>query len=103
MGVSHFSSVSSTFTVTTKDVTNDVTMTKQEQADTGVLVLSATGTGKIVSFPEAKQGHVLIVRNLGANSCYVKVTGQTGVSVGAGKAAILECTGTDYVRITADA
>jgi hypothetical protein len=105
MGVSHFSVVSSTWSVLTKDASANVTLTAQEAADVGILVVSATdGDTDYVAFPAAIEGKVLIVYNAdAATDVIVKVTGQTGVTIGETKHAILRCTATDFVRVTADA
>jgi hypothetical protein len=89
-----------------KDATNDVTLTAQEGIDVGILIASAVATaGKSIIFPTAIEGKLLVVSNAdadGAVTVKVGATG-TGVAIAAGKSAILRCSSTDFVRVTADA
>jgi len=105
MGVSHFSAVSSVFSVLTKDATPNVVLTAQEAQDVGILIVSASDANSdYISFPTAITGKVLIVTNNDAGQdVVIKVAGQTGITIGETKSAILYCNGTDFVRLTADA
>ena len=105
MGVSHFSAISSTFSVLeVGSITANKTLTKQEAQDVGILTLTVDAARDVV-FPSAIEGKILIVKNnTGAtHAVTVKVSGQTGVAIAATKTAILRCTGTDFARVTADA
>ena len=68
--------------------------------------LSFTGTltaGRNVVIPAATYGEWVIYNNTtGGFSITVKTSGGTGIAVAAGKRAILECDGTNVVRVTAD-
>lgn len=104
-GVSHFSAITSTLSMLTKDATGGITLTAQEAIDVGILKVSATtANSDYVTFPTAITGKVLIVHNAdAATDVIIKVSGQTGVTIGETKCAILYCNGTDFVRLTADA
>jgi hypothetical protein len=105
MGVSHFSAISSTFSVMAiGSVTANKTLTAQEAVDHGIFTITVDAARDLI-FPTAIEGKVIIVKNeTGAtHAVTVKVSGQTGIAVAATKTAILRCTGTDFVRVTADA
>jgi hypothetical protein len=106
MGVSHFSAVAPTFSVLALGtVAADKTLTTQEAQDVGILTATPSAN-KSVIFPKAIEGKVLIVSNEASatHTLTVKVGADgTGVAVAAAKSAILRCTGTDFVRVTADA
>jgi hypothetical protein len=73
------------------------------EAKSMILILSSgSGTPSIVD-PYSSTGAVKIIRNAGNVAITTKMSGQTGVSVASGKTAVLMMTGTDYVRVTADA
>lgn len=105
MGVTHFSAVNSVFPVYKCAPADDVTLTSQEGADTGIIEATPTASKSII-FPAAIEGKMVIVHNK-ADATYtitVKVGASgTGVTVAATKSAILRCSGTDFVRVTADA
>lgn len=106
MGVSHFSAVSSTFSVMNIGaLAADKTLTAQEAQDVGIITATPSAS-KSVIFPKAIEGKIVVVSN-GASATYtvtVKVGADgTGIAVAATKSAILRCTGTDFVRVTADA
>lgn len=105
MGLSHFSAVSSTFSTLTIALTSvDTTLTKQQAADATVIDITL-GAAKAIIFPVAIPGKMVIIRNLtsATHGATVKVSGATGIAVAAAKAAVLVCTDTDFVRVTADA
>ena len=105
MGLSHFSAVSSVFsTLSIASTGADTTLTTQQAADATVIDITLTAAKSII-FPKAIPGKVVIIRNLTAatHGVTVKVTGATGIAVAAAKAAVLVCTDTDFVRVTADA
>lgn len=105
MGVSHFSAISATFSgLDLGSITANKTLTAQQAIDVGILEASLDAARDVV-FPTAIPGKILVVKNnTGAtHAVTVKVSGQTGVAVAATKTAILRCTGTDFVRVTADA
>lgn len=104
MSVSHFSAISSTLSVLEKDATGGKTLTEQEGADVGILIVTATtADSDYVSFPSAIAGKKLIVVNQdAATDVIVKVAGKTGITVGEACTAVLMCNGTDFVRVTAD-
>lgn len=103
MGVSHFSSVSSTVSVLALGaVTAKRTLTAQEAQDVGILTCTLTGAQDI-EFPTAIEGKVLIVANASGAAATIKVTGQTGIAVASNKVAILRCGSADFARVTADA
>jgi|SRR6185437_1310609 len=56
-----------------------------------------------VVFPGAFPGHIFVASNQTASGCTFKVVGQTGVSVGSGKRAVLVCESVDIARAAADA
>jgi ribosomal protein S5 len=105
MGITHFSSVLSTFPVYKKATSVDVTLSDQEAADACILEITP-GASKSIIFPKAIEGKVVFVTNLASatHTITIKVGADgTGVAVGAAKSAILRCNGTDFVRVTADA
>lgn len=83
----------------------DITLSEQEASDIGIIDVTATAAKSII-FPTAKRGKILIIVNTTAatHAVTVKVGASgTGIAVAAAKTAILRCTGTDFVRVTADA
>lgn len=106
MGVSHFSAISSTFSVLDLGaISDDVALDTQQAQDVGILVVKP-GASKSVIFPKAIEGKILVVVNAAAatHAVTVKVgTDGTGIAVAATKTAILRCTGTDFARVSADA
>ena len=105
MGVSHFSAVSSTFSVLALGaVAADKTLTTQEAQDVGIVTITPGASIDLI-FPKAIEGKLLIVKNDAAATHAVTVqvgAAGTGIAVAATKSAILRCTGTDFVRVTAD-
>lgn len=103
MGVSHFSAVSPTVSVLALGtITKERTLTSQEAIDCGIITVTCTGAQNIV-FPAAINGKVVIIANATGATATVKVSGATGIAVASNKTAILRCSGTDFVRVTADA
>ena len=66
-----------------------------------------TGTGVMTGTHDAifpvNDGVFKCIDNQADHSVVCKVTGQTGVTIAAGKSAIIRGTATDYKRVTADA
>lgn len=102
MGVSHFSAVSATVSVLALGaVTAKKVLTTQQAIDAGIITCTLTGAQDI-EFPVPIEGKVLIVVNASGDAATVKVTGATGIVVATAKTAILRCSATDFVRVTAD-
>lgn len=66
------------------------------------LVVGSSATASIVTFPAAFPGHIFVAFNNSSSGCTFKVAGQTGISVGVGKRAVLVCESADIARVTAD-
>lgn len=104
MGVSHFSAINSVKnTLNIPSTGADTTLTAQQAIDAGIVTITLTAAKSLI-FPTAIEGLILIVANLTADThgVTVKVAGQTGVAIAAARTAILRCSGTDFVRVTAD-
>ena len=94
------SAVNPVLTIT--GMAGDTTLTAQQAADVGILFTTLTAAKDLI-FPTAITGKILHVVNASGYAVTIKVAGQTGVAVASAKAAILVCSGTDFVRVTADA
>ena len=66
------------------------------------LVVTNSSVAATVTFPAAFPGHEFVAFNNSSSGCTFVVKGQTGVSVGSGKRAILVCETVDIARVTAD-
>lgn len=62
----------------------------------------SSGTNYIID-SGGTAGRILIIRNGTAQSIVIKENGQTGVTIATGKTAVVMHSGTDYVRVSADA
>ncbi len=68
------------------------------------LLSISSGSGAISIIAPDTAGKVFIVRNASlSGTVTIKISGGTGVSIAAGKTAVVMHNGTDYVRVTADA
>lgn len=66
------------------------------------IVVGSSATASIVTFPAAFPGHAFVAYNNSSSGCTFLVKGQTGVSVGSGKRAILVVETVDVARVTSD-
>lgn len=80
----------------------DWTLSASEATAVLLTLSSGSGTPSIID-AYSTSGVVKIVRNAAAVAVTLKMSGQTGVSVASGTTAVLIHSGTDYVRVTADA
>jgi len=94
------SAVNPVLTIT--GMADDTTLTAQQAADVGVLFTTLTAAKDLI-FPTAINGKILHVVNASGYAVTIKVAGQTGIAVASAKSAILACSATDFVRVTADA
>lgn len=96
--------VAGTFAVSSKIFIagEDWTLSATEAKSVLLTLSSGSGTPSIVD-AFSSGGAIKIVRNAANIAVTLKMSGQTGVSVGSGKTAVLINSGTDYVRVTADA
>lgn len=79
----------------------DWTLAPHETAASELVVKNSNSASNAI-LPAANPGKPYIVFNNTTSGVTFKVTGQTGVSVGSGKRAILVCESTDIARVTAD-
>lgn len=79
----------------------DWTLSPSEQ---GASVITASNSNGAVNavFPVAQPGKILVAYNATSYNLVVKVSGQTGITIATTKTAILRCSATDFVRVTAD-
>jgi hypothetical protein len=64
-------------------------------------VVVGSGTHGILA-PNVPGREYVVVNTDGVNSATIKVSGKTGVTIGANKRATVYCNGTDYERVTGD-
>lgn len=68
-----------------------------------IIIFTTSADGQILTLPNSNGAVFIVVQaGTGVNAIF-KVSGGTGVTVAAGKTAIIRCNGTDYVRVTSDA
>lgn len=82
------------------------TLTKAQSLVTFIQVTqSPSGYSIVVPTAFLRTGDLKVIRNAGGDSAAVTIKpyGGTGISVAAGKTAIVMYNGSDYVRVTADA
>jgi hypothetical protein len=88
----------------TQGSSNSVTLVAGQTLASELVVtntVSSTTAGTVV-FPVAFPGHMFIVYNNTSSGCTFVVKGQTGISVGSGKRAVLVCESIDIARASAD-
>ena len=78
-----------------------VTLSPNQSQPSEIIVTGATVASTVV-FPGAFNGMSFVAYNNSSSGCTFKVTGQTGISVGSAKRAILVCEAADIARVTAD-
>lgn len=91
--------------VGTQGAANSVTLLPDQALASELVITNSVSstTASTVSFPGAFPGHLFVAFNNTASGCTVKVVGQTGISVGSGKRAVLVCEAVDIARAAADA
>lgn len=80
----------------------DVTLTLAEAFNRSLQLTGAIGANINVIVPTTYREYVIYNNTSGAFTLTVKTASGTGIVVGSGKRAILECDGTNVVRLTAD-
>lgn len=80
----------------------DWTLSSAEAKSVLLVLASGSGTPSIVD-AYSSTGAIKIIRNAANVAVTTKMSGQTGVSIASGNTAVLINSGTDYVRVTADA
>lgn len=88
----------------TQGSANSVTLYPGQSQSSELVVTNTVSstTAATVVFPGAFPGHIFVASNQTASGCTFKVVGQTGISVGSGKRAVLVCETVDIARASAD-
>lgn len=88
----------------TQGSANSVTLFPSQSQSSELVVTNSVSstTAATVVFPGAFPGHIFVAYNNTASGCTFKVVGQTGISVGSGKRAVLVIESTDVARASAD-
>lgn len=88
----------------TQGSSSSVTLISSQTLSSELVVTNSVSStvAATVNFPGAFPGHMFVVFNNTASGCTFKVAGQTGISVGSGKRAVLVCESVDIARAAAD-